>query len=137
MADPRYPVVMIGGVPVVDAPQEIDAANAESLRKTLLHAASGGQAAVVVNMTGTRFCDSSAVHVLVGAHKRAVAEGGELLLAIPASSFVCRVFALAGINRFIRSFADLNEALEQAHAVLPRPLQRRDEPSAEAGLPNV
>lgn len=137
MADPRYPVVMIGGVPVVDAPQEIDEANAEGFRNILLRAASGRQAAVVVNMTGTRFCDSSGIQVLVGAHNRAVAEGGELLLVIPASSFVRRVFAFAGIDGLIPDFADVNEALEQAHAVLPRPLQRRDEPSAEAGLQNA
>ena len=58
MADPRDPVVMIGGVPVVDAPHEIDADNAECFDKLLLHAASCGRRTVVVNMTGTRFCDS-------------------------------------------------------------------------------
>ena len=39
MADLRYPVVMIGGVPVVDAPQEIDVANAKPFREILVQAA--------------------------------------------------------------------------------------------------
>src|SRR5215831_18497535 len=40
MADPRYQFVMIGGVPVVTAPVEIDAASAEGFQQILLQAAS-------------------------------------------------------------------------------------------------
>ena len=76
MADPRYPVVVIGGVPVVDAPQEIDILNAEFFRKTLLRAAYRGQGTVVVNMAATRFCDSIGVEVLARAHEQAVAADG-------------------------------------------------------------
>ena len=66
------------------------------------------------------------------AQKRAVAEGGELLLVIPPAAAVLRIFAITGIDRLIPHLADLNEALEEAHAVVPRPLQRRAEPSADA-----
>ncbi|HEX9353347.1 MAG TPA: STAS domain-containing protein, partial [Streptosporangiaceae bacterium] len=66
MPDHRYPL-MINGVPVVEAPEEIDICNAEQLRIVLLEAASRGHATIVVDMTRTRFCDSAAVH-------RAVAE---------------------------------------------------------------
>jgi len=138
MADPRDPIVMIGGVPVVNAPQEIDAASAGSFRNIVLHAASSGDAGVVVvNMTGTRFCDSSGVNALVCAHKQAVAEGGELLLVRPASAAVLRVFVINGLDRLIPHFANLNEGLEQAHAVVPRPLQRPATPSADAGIPDL
>ena len=123
MADPRDPFVMIGGVPVVTAPVEIDAGNADGFQQILLRAASC-RATVVVNMTGTRFCDSAGVRVLVGVHQRALINGGELLLVIPASA-VFRVFTLTGIARVITHFADLNEALAQAEAVIPRPLRRR------------
>jgi anti-sigma B factor antagonist len=133
VADPRYPVVMIGGVPVVNAPQEIDTANAEWFREMLLPAACRGQGTVVVIMTTTRFCDSSGVSVLVRAHERAVAEGGELLLVIPASAAVLRVFAITGIDRLISNFADLNEALAAARAVVPRPLQRPATPGMGTG----
>src|SRR5262245_46379662 len=114
---------MIGGVPVVTAPVEIDAGNADGFQQILLRAAAG-RATVVVNMTGTRFCDSAGVRVLVGLHQRALINGGELLLVIPASA-VFRVFTLTGIARVITHFADLNEALAQAEAVIPRPLRRR------------
>ena len=56
------------------------------------------------------------VNALVWAHKRAVHHRGELLLVIPASTAVRRVFAISGIDLCIRTFADLNEALDQAHA---------------------
>ncbi len=39
-----------------------------------------------------------------------------------------RVFALPGIARVTPHLADLNEALEHAQAVVPRPLRRRAVP---------
>ena len=36
-------------------------------------------------MAGTQFCDSSGLHTLLAAHKRAQAEGGELLLVVSAA----------------------------------------------------
>ena len=137
MADPRDPIVMIGGVPVVEAPQEIDVANAEPFREILVHAASRGHVPVVVKMTGTRFCDSSGVRALASAHQRAVAEGGDLLLVIPADAPLLRVFALTGIDRLIPYLADLNEAMEAAHAVVPRPLNQRAMPSADVGVSHL
>jgi len=119
--------VVIGGVPVVTAPLDIDAANAECFQQILRQAASCRRGTVVVNMTGTRCCDSAGVRVLARAQERAVTNGGELLLVIPASA-VLGVFALAGITRVIPHFADLNQALAQAQAVVPRPLQRRAMP---------
>jgi anti-anti-sigma factor len=49
-------------------------------------------------MTQTQFCDSSGLHALIGAHKRARAEGREMLLVIPAAT-VLRVFAITGRTR--------------------------------------
>jgi hypothetical protein len=55
MAGGRYPVEMVRGVPVVAAPAEIDARNADWLRAVLLEAACRGHGTFVVDMTGTRF----------------------------------------------------------------------------------
>ena len=123
MADHSYPVVMIGGVPVVEAPQEIDLSNAEWFGAVLLRAASGGHRAVVVNMAGTRFCDSSGLHALAKAYNRATAEKCELLLIMPASDIALHVLTLSGLDQRIRGFTNLNEALAWADAVIPRPLQ--------------
>jgi hypothetical protein len=50
--------------------------------------------------------------VLVAAHKRALAEGGGLLLVIPADSQVVRIFTVIGLGRFIPRFARLDQALD-------------------------
>jgi anti-sigma B factor antagonist len=111
--DHRYPL-MINGVPVVEASEEIDICNAEQLRIVLLDACSRGHATVVLDMTGTRFCDSSGFNVLVAAHKRALAEGGGLRLVIPADSRVLRIFTVIGLDRFIPRFGSLEQALPAA-----------------------
>lgn len=84
MTEIRYLVKQINGVPVVRAPDEIDITIADQLHAVLLHAMSRGHATAVVDMTGTRFCDSSGLHVLLRAHKRAQGEGGELRVVIAA-----------------------------------------------------
>jgi len=137
MAEVRYPIETVSGVPVVAAPAEIDASNADWLRAVLLEAAARGHATFVVDMTRTRFCDSARLGALVRAHKRAEAEGGELRLVIPASAAVLRVFALTGIDRVIPNFTSLDEALEPAPAAAPRPPRRRRRPKPGCALPRT
>ena len=72
-------------------------------------------------MTRTQFCDSSGLHTLIAAHKRAEAEGREVLLVIPSTT-VLRVFALTGIDHVIPNFTSLTEALrKRAATVNPAP----------------
>jgi anti-sigma B factor antagonist len=127
-----YPIEMVRGVPVVVAPEEIDATNAHSLRSVLLQAADHGHGTFVVDMTSTQFCDSAGVRVLVRAHNWALAEGGELRLVIPASAAVLRIFAITGLDQVIPNFADLDEALAPAPAAAPphrhRHRRRRPKP---------
>ena len=115
MHDGRFPVEVLNGVPVVTAPEEIDITNAPELRTALLEAATHGHGTLVADLTRTQFCDSSGLHTLLAAHKRAQAEGGELLLAIPAAP-VLRVFALTGMDRMIPNFTSLDQALAQTSA---------------------
>jgi anti-sigma B factor antagonist len=121
MASPEDPIEMVNGVPVVAAPAEIDISNADWLDAVLREAADRGHATFVVDLTRTRFCASSGVGVLVRAHKRALADGGELRLVIPASASVLRVLAIAGIDQVIPNFPSLYEAVVPAPATAPRP----------------
>jgi anti-anti-sigma factor len=114
MAGIRYLRKMISGVPVVTAPPEIDIITADQLRAVLLDAAARGHATVVVDLTGTRFCDSYGLHTLLRAHKLAQADGGELRLVIPADGAVPRIFTLTGLDQFAPCFASLKEALAPA-----------------------
>jgi len=110
MQDGRFPVELVSGVPVVTAPEEIDITNAPELGSALLQAAADRSGMLVADMTRTQFCDSSGLHALLAAHKRAQAEGGELLLVIPSTA-VLRVFAVTGIDRMIPNFTSLDDAL--------------------------
>jgi anti-sigma B factor antagonist len=120
----RYLRNMINGVPVVAAPVEIDITTAEQLRAVLLGMTGAGHPAVVVDMTHTLFCDSFGLHTLLRAHKRAVSEGGELRLVIPADGAVRRVMNLTCLNRFIPCFSSLAEAVARTPAVV---IQRSSE----------
>lgn len=96
MADSGYRVEMITGVPVVAAPAVIDVTTTDELRRVLFDSAAGGHATVVVDMTSTRFCGYVGLSVLVGAHRRALAEGGGIGLVVPADGPVVRSLDLTG-----------------------------------------
>ena len=132
MPDDRFPVEVVEGVPVVAAPEEIDITNAEALRSALLKAAANGHGTLVVDMTRTRFCDCSGLHTLLAAHKRAEAEGREVLLVIPSTA-VLRVFALTGVDRMIPNFTSLAEALAQTGRRDHQPGLARELITPEAG----
>jgi anti-sigma B factor antagonist len=107
----RYLRTMISGVPVVAMPAEIDITTTDQLRGVLFDAAVRGHATVVVDMSRTRFCDSDGLHVLLRAHERAVAEGGELRLVLPGDGPIPRIVTLMCLDQLIPSFASLAEAL--------------------------
>ena len=102
---------MISGVPVVTGPAGIDVTNADQLRTALLDAAAHGHVTVVVDMTRTGFCDSAGLHVLIRAHKRALEEGGEVRLVVPAGGAGSRIFTLTSLHLFVPRFGSLPEAL--------------------------
>jgi anti-sigma B factor antagonist len=131
MPGARFTVEVVRGVPVVATPEEIDITNAEALRAALSTAAADGHGTLVVDMTRTRFCDSSGLHVLIAAHRRAGAEGRAVLLVIPGPA-VLRVFALTGMDRVIPNFTSLAEALAQAPATANGRSGQRDEGDARA-----
>jgi anti-sigma B factor antagonist len=112
MRGDRFPVELISGVPVVAAPEEIDISSAPELHSALLAAAAAADGArtLVADMTRTRFCDSAGVHTLLAAHKRANAEGGQVLLVV-SSAAVLRVFEITGIDRVVPTFTSLHDAL--------------------------
>ena len=120
----EYPFQMIGGVPVVTAPAEIDTANAGQLRAILFEWHSRGHTTVVVDLTGTRFCDSAGLRELARAHKRAVADGGGLRLVTRADGAFMRIFTIIGLDNIIPHFATAEQALAEAPAAVSRRLRR-------------
>ena len=112
MPDVRFPVDVVQGIPVVATPEEIDITNATELRNALLEASAGGPGTLVVDMTRTLFCDSAGLHALVGAHRRTLADGGAVVLAVCGEA-VLRILALTGLDTVIPSFTSVDEALSR------------------------
>jgi anti-sigma B factor antagonist len=128
MTEPRFPVQVTRGVPVVVAPQEIDITNVGQLRAALLHAAVRPGVALVVDMTRTRFCDSAGLHALIGAHKRAQAEGRQVRLVITGAQ-VRRILTLTALDRLIPVYTSLDQALGHRSATSgTRAAARNQEP---------
>ena len=114
-------VEMINGVPVVAAPEEIDITNVDGLRAALSQAAEDRPGTLVIDLTGTRFCDSAGLHAFVDAHKRARAEGGRVLLAVSGTA-VLRILEISGIDRVLPRFGSVAEALASIPAAeMPGP----------------
>jgi anti-sigma B factor antagonist len=126
-----FPVTTISGIPVVNVPAEIDITNAGLLREALQSAATYGHATIVVDMSETAFCDTAGLQVLVLAHRRAIAEGGEVRLVVRAAALL-RLFRLTGIDRVIPNFATVDEAVSELPAIAIRPPRRgaRQQPEA-------
>ena len=120
MTEASFLVEMVGGVPVVAAPEEIDITNAGRMRAALLQAAAHGNGTLVVDMSQTQFCDSAGLNVLVRAHKQAQAQGSKVLLVITGAA-VLRIFAVTGIDHLIPNFPSIEEALAQTPTVSGSP----------------
>ena len=106
---PGCRVGSVGGLRVVTPPAEIDLANAGQLQEAL-ESAGPEDATIVVDMTANRFCDSSGISVLVWAHKRARAGGGEIRLVMGGAT-LHRVFKVTGLDRVFRIFDSLADAI--------------------------
>lgn len=79
---------------------------------------------LVADLSGTAFCDSSGVRVLVEVNRAAVANGTELRLVVPSVP-VRRVLELMGVDELLAVHPTLAEAMAGAPGGSP----------AEPGVP--
>jgi anti-sigma B factor antagonist len=97
-------------VVVVTMPAEIDVTNADRIGGELSAAIASGAGIVVADMTGTRFCNSSGISMLVLAHRQAAANGAELRLVV-LSAAVLRALKLVRMDCLLPIYASLDAAL--------------------------
>jgi anti-sigma B factor antagonist len=98
---------------IVVLPVEIDIGNAEEVGAQLRAALRPGPAAVIADMSATRFADSSAIRVLLTAQDTAAADHADLRLVIPAPE-VLRILQVLGVDRMFRIYPSLRAALTSA-----------------------
>jgi anti-sigma B factor antagonist len=100
-AKPRPAVVLL--------PAELDIANAGLFGEQLGTALASGASIVIADMTGTTFCDSMGVRMLVRAHRQAAANDAELRLAVPHAD-VQRGLERMGVRELLSVYGSLDEA---------------------------
>ena len=111
MPEQHAPVLWLGQAAVATLPVEIDIANAGQVREDLLTVLNRGPDLLIVDMTGTTFCDSAGVNALVRAYKRADACGARMRLVVSAPA-VRRVLAVTGVDRLIGTCPSVAAALD-------------------------
>jgi anti-sigma B factor antagonist len=99
---------------VVKMPEEIDATNSDGVREQLLTVLNDSPGPVIIDMTGTLFCDSTALRALVRARTRAGADDRRLHAAARPKGSVRRIFELTAMYRLIPVHDDLDTAIAAA-----------------------
>ena len=103
----------VGGSYVVVVAGEVDLYGAPQLKDALLAAIAAGARRIVIDMTETRFVDSTTLGVILGASKRLRSEGGEIVLVIAHPS-IRKIFEITLLDRAFQIFATRDEALAAA-----------------------
>jgi anti-sigma B factor antagonist len=103
-----YELRRIGQYGIVTAPAEVDVTNTGEVRQALLSAASQDVPVLIIDMSGTTFCDSAGVHAIIVACQQAAAAGTELRLIATA---ILRILTMVGVDQLIPIYPDLQAAL--------------------------
>ena len=109
--DIEIEVAQRGGSTVVAARGEVDVATAPALRDGIDKAVDDGGGAVVVDLTGVTFIDSTGLGVLIGGRKRCIDAGRELRVVVTEPR-ILKVFEITGLTELFAIHGSLTPALE-------------------------
>jgi anti-sigma B factor antagonist len=117
MDDRRYLDMTVQELPeglrIIDLHGEFDVAGADQVRSALAAADADGCPRVVIDLTDVPMIDSTALAVLVVAHKRLRRTGRELVVVLPDSGLSTK-FQIAGLDRFFSITSSRDAALAGA-----------------------
>jgi anti-anti-sigma factor len=104
------PVRWAGRQATVTIPAEVDIVNGPVVSAALEQALASGAVVVVADMTGTTFCASEGLHILIRVHLKAVASGAGLRLVCPGP-IVRRVMELTAADQVLDIYPSVEAAL--------------------------
>ena len=107
----------MGEQAVVTVPAEIDTINAGEVRQALL-AASHDATVLIIDMSGTTFCDSAGVQAIIDTYNQVAATHTQLRLVATA---VLRILTLVGVDQLIPIYPTLEAALAGTPAAASAP----------------
>ena len=105
-----------GDVELARVAGEIDASNVADLSRRLLDAVSNDARALILDLSGTSYIDSSGISLIFDAAARLRTRRQELRLVAPPRSFVSEVLAAVSMDQSVAIDAALDEALRAARA---------------------
>lgn len=102
-----YKLRRAGPHAVITMPAEIDISNAAQISQALLAAVTPDVPVLIIDMTGTTFCDSAGVQAIITACQQARKTGTQLRLA---ATTVLRIFTVLGADQLIPTYPTLEAA---------------------------
>jgi anti-sigma B factor antagonist len=112
--DAEVVVTAAGEVPIAALEGEIDMANAEDLRDSMLEAVTNRAPGLVVDLTSTTYLDSAGIHVVFELARRLHARQQQLRVVVPAGATIRRVLTLTNVS----AVAPMHERCDDAVAEL-------------------
>lgn len=89
----------------------LDLATAPSLRAALVEAANEGKHEIIVDLAQLEFLDSTGLGALIGAHRRALENGGRVRLIVNDGP-IQRLLMITGLMRIFAVYGTLEAALD-------------------------
>ena len=129
----NFPVDWDHPVAVVTMPDEIDIANAEDVRDTLLAVLNQGITTLIIDMTQTAFCACAGAAAFARAQQRARASGGQVRL-VARAPIVRRLLAITSVDHLMPVFDSVSAA--RAEPVRPGPARTGAAPAPSPSPPS-
>lgn len=95
----------------------LDVATSPSVRAALVEAASNGSNKIVVDLTKVEFLDSTGLGALIGAHRRALEQGGSVSL-VTSEGPISRLLNITGLLRVFPVYHTLEDAMRDQSRVV-------------------
>jgi len=108
----KYQTRTEGSVSVLELNGDIDVSSAPTLQAVLQQLMDDGRQLVVLDLGAVPFMDSSGLGVLVAAHRRLTAAGGQIALA-SATPALRKVFELTRTNRLFKLYDAVSDAVAE------------------------
>jgi anti-anti-sigma factor len=96
---------------IVTFPEEVDLTNSAAATADVFDAL-GSHGLVIVDMSGTTFCDSSGMRMLLAARNHADVSGSLLRIVITPGGTVARSLTVLGMNSMLPIYDSLHDAMQ-------------------------
>ena len=103
---------------IVKFPEEVDLTNSAAATAGVFDALSS-HGLVIVDMSGTTFCDSSGMRMLLVARNHAGVSGSVLRIVITPGSAVARSLAVLGMSSMLPIYGSLDDAMQAGPGANP------------------